>query len=73
MTEAQAKAVIELVAVMVETIRDAGSQGVPSGILYAAVMSMMTLEQYQQIIALMKQSGKVRESGHILYIAQRSV
>lgn len=49
---------------MGETIRELGR--VPSGHLYAAVMSKMSLQCYQQLIGVLKNAGLVREESHEL-------
>ena len=62
-----AHAVLEITMAIHDTIKAAGSNGVPSGHVYAVVMAVLTLDQYQRVISLLKQSGVVRESGHVLY------
>ena len=39
---------------------------VPSGHLYARLMGVLSLDQYQRIIAILKKSGCVREEYHEL-------
>lgn len=58
------QATIQTVAAIAEAIRDLGS--VPSGHLYAQVMGHMSIDQYSQIIVLLKKAGLVTESGHLL-------
>jgi hypothetical protein len=45
-------------------IRDLGS--VPSGHLYAQLMGILTLDQYNAIINTLKKAGMVSESGNLL-------
>jgi hypothetical protein len=45
-------------------IRDLGS--VPSGYLYAQLMGILTLDQYNAIIDALKSAKMVSESGHLL-------
>lgn len=61
---AQARAVIQVIRSIADTIRDLGQ--VPSGELYARLMGIMTLEQYERVIALLKSAGVVSESNHLL-------
>lgn len=59
----KAKAVA-VVAVLAETIRELGS--VPSGHLYAQVMSHMSLDTYNSAIGVLKSADLVKESNHLL-------
>ena len=64
MTQQQISAAIQSVAAIAEAIRQLGS--VPSGVLYAQVCGHMTIDQYNQIIALVKRAGLIAESNHVL-------
>jgi hypothetical protein len=55
---------IQLLAVIAETIRELGA--VPSGHLYANVMSYMSLDIYNLIISTLKKAGLVEEKAHLL-------
>lgn len=54
--------------VILATIREAGEQGAPSGIIYAAVMSHIPLETYQAMINDLLTLGKIRQSNNVLYL-----
>jgi phosphoribosylamine-glycine ligase len=61
----QVKALIQIVQAIADTIKEVGE--VPSGVLYAQLMGKMSLENYQYVIDILKQSGKVKESNsHLL-------
>jgi len=62
--QAQVNAVIQAVFAVRDAIKELGE--VPSGHLYAQLMGDMSLDTYNQIISLLKKSGKVTESGHLL-------
>lgn len=49
-----------------EIITGAGSQGIPSGHLYAMLMTYMDLQTYQTMIGLMVKAGGVILKGHVL-------
>ena len=49
-----------------EIITRAGSQGIPSGHLYAMLMGYMDLDTYQNVIALMVRAGGVTLQNHVL-------
>ncbi len=51
-------------------IHDCGPNGTPSGHLYAAVMSQLSLSEYQECIDCLKYIGLVKESGHVLTYAK---
>jgi hypothetical protein len=58
------KKAMQIVLVVAEAIKELGS--VPSGHLYAQLMSHMTLDTYTKIIGILKKGGMVTESGHLL-------
>jgi hypothetical protein len=64
------QALLQIVDAVAEAIRDLTAEspmkGVPSGHLYAMLMSMMNLQMYQTIVGLLKKAGLVKESGHFL-------
>ena len=44
-----------------------GPMGAPSGPMYAALMSYMTLDQYQTLMAGLVSAGKLKQVGHVYY------
>jgi len=60
----------ERVKPVLDAIQDivsaAGSQGIPSGHLYAMLMGYMDLQTYQSVIALMVRAGGVTLQNHVL-------
>ncbi len=57
------------IVVVEDAIKSLGS--VPSGHLYAHVMSHLSLDQYEKIIDILKQEKLIKESNHELsWIAQ---
>jgi hypothetical protein len=59
------KAALGILTAVADAIRELGE--VPSGHLYANLMSKLTLEQYEQIIGVLKSTGLVSESNaHLL-------
>jgi len=62
--QAQKNAMIQAVFAVRDAIKELGE--VPSGHLYAQLMGHMSLDTYNQIISLLKKSGKVTESGNLL-------
>jgi hypothetical protein len=61
---AQIKAALQITAAVAEAIRELGS--VPSGHLYAQLCGKLSLQQYESIIHLLKNTGLVSESFHEL-------
>jgi hypothetical protein len=62
--KAQIKATLEVALAVGRVIQSIGS--IPSGELYAMVMSRLTLDQYTAIIRWLKEGGMVRESNYLL-------
>jgi len=64
-TEQQITAGLARVRAIADCIRDIGA--VPSGHLYAQVMSRLTIGEYDKIIGILKNAGMVTESSsHML-------
>lgn len=63
-TKEQVNAYIQIVKAIAETIKELGS--VPSGHLYAMVMSKMDIHMYNNIITLLKKNGFITEEYHVL-------
>jgi hypothetical protein len=54
-----------------EAIGAAGSQGIPSGHLYAMVMGKTDLATYEAIIGSLKATGRIVERNHVLRVNRR--
>ena len=60
----QATAAIQITLAVGDAIKALGS--IPSGHLYARLMDRMSLETYEKIIGVLKNTGLVKESGNLL-------
>lgn len=59
-----------LAQVVVETVEEAGQQGVPTGPMYAAFMAYgVSLEMFEGLVDALVQAGRVLRRGHLLYPA----
>jgi hypothetical protein len=63
-TQDDVKAALGILRAVADTIRELGD--VPSGHLYAHLMSKLSREQYEQVIGVLKQAGLITESNHLL-------
>lgn len=64
-TREELSASLQVIKAVADTIREL--KEIPSGHLYAQLMtSGMTLNQYQQIISMLKRTGLVSESNNLL-------
>lgn len=63
-TKEQVKTTLETVKAIADTIRDL--HGVPSGTLYALCAQHMDLQTYNRIIAILKETGLVKEENFFL-------
>ena len=66
MTDKEAKIVVATATAIAEAIREAGPRGVPSGHLYAAVMSTVSLDAYRGAVAALIKAGLVKDEGYLL-------
>lgn len=62
-TRRKANAIIALL----ETIKELGDQGAPSGVMYAALMGHLTYDQYINVINNLRNMGCVRTSNNVVY------
>lgn len=51
----------------IEAVKVGGSQGVPAGHMYAAVMGQMSLNDFQTIMDVLVSRGFVRKTGDVYY------
>ena len=59
----------ELLSAIEESIGVAGSAGAPAGVLYSAFMSTgLSLELFNKLLDILVAQGKIRKSGHLLFI-----
>ena len=58
------KAGLNILFAISDAIKEAGA--IPSGHLYAAVCGKIDASGYERIIQILKNSGVVREQGHVL-------
>jgi hypothetical protein len=64
-TNTEVKAALGILQAVAEAIRELGE--VPSGHLYANLMSKLSLAQFEQVLGFLKGAGLVRESNaHLL-------
>lgn len=66
--EKQNQAIRAIADAIVESVKEAGELGAPSGIVYAALMTYgMNLDTYHQFIGVLVKLGKLRQQGDLLY------
>jgi len=65
--KSQQRSALAAVVAVTEAIREAGSQGIPAGTLYACLMSKgCTLEAYERLERIILNTGLVHKSGDLL-------
>lgn len=55
---------LNTIRAVADTIRELKT--VPNGVLYAQLMGVMDLAQYDKIIGILKRTGLVKETNHLL-------
>lgn len=62
----QLNAIRRMAEAILEAITAAGEYGIPSGHLYAALMSKMNLDTYNKFIDALTRTGKITNQGFLL-------
>jgi hypothetical protein len=62
--KAEMAAALSAVVAIGHSIREAGAEGAPAGVLYAACLHVMSLAQFDQILGWLVQGGMVERKGH---------
>ena len=63
MTATAGNAVVQVIKAVVDTVKESGPMGAPCGVIYSALMAQgCTLNQYQQIEAMIIRAGLVKKS-----------
>ncbi len=67
------EAIRAIAAIVVETVNEAGPQGIPSGHMYAALATTgMNLDNYQALIHTLAHNGQIQVFGNVLKAPARA-
>lgn len=58
-------------SVILETVADMGAEGAPSGVMYAAMQSRVSLQEYQSVLGIALQGGLVEQTAHLVTITEK--
>lgn len=64
------RAILQIGDALIEAI-ESFPQGIPSGHLYAHVMGLMSLQDYEAVIGILVKANRVRRKGHLLEAVRR--
>jgi len=68
----QERALLQVVLAVREAVAAAGALGCPAGTVYAALMAQgCTIQQYEQIEALMLRTGAITKKGDLLFVTTK--
>lgn len=59
-----------MLEIFLEIVQSAGEAGSPAGPMYAAVMGVMRLEQFEAVMSALVKLGCLRKSGHVYYFVK---
>jgi hypothetical protein len=68
MTEQQINALRAVAGIFVDTVKAAGPTGAPAGVMYAACLGKLSLDQFEQIMSALVATGKLVKRGQV-YLA----
>lgn len=57
----------QLVYALAATVHETGEHGCPAGVLYAALQGKLSIDQFKELVRVMKEAKLIRESNHIFY------
>lgn len=57
---------LAITEIILDAITEAGTRGIPSGHLYAALMGHMNIDTYNVIIEALINTGKIKQSNYLL-------
>lgn len=57
---------LAITEIILDAITEAGTHGIPSGHLYAALMGHMNIDTYNTIIDALINTGKIKQSNYLL-------
>jgi hypothetical protein len=60
--------VLSIANALYDTVRDS-PDGAPAGPMYAAVMGIISLNQFESIMGALVRDGYIRKSGHVYFPA----
>ena len=67
LTETQLRQGAQLARIFIDAVAEAGPQGAPGGVMYAAVMGSMSLSQFETLMATMVEVGLLRRRGELYF------
>lgn len=69
-TDIQYRAAAIVVKTILETIEETGEQGAPLGVMYAALMGIVSYDSFMSAIHGLVQAGLIRVSNHCAYVVK---
>ena len=63
MNATQKQAIFALFSAITESVKVAGDLGAPGGVLYAALMGKLTLDQFEKVMGALVQAGNLKKRG----------
>jgi hypothetical protein len=67
MTDTQNRAAAIVVRAIVETIEETGQNGAPLGVMYAALMGVISYNSFMAVIDALVKNRVIRVSNHVAY------
>lgn len=63
----QAAAIRAVCQIFIDAVKEAGTLGAPGGVLYSAVVDKLSLQQFESIMSVLVQTGKLRKKGDLYF------
>lgn len=67
-TKEQVQAYVQAMKALADAIRDSGPMGIGAGVLYSAVMGVMSLDAFERSIGLLTSAGLVKRERSSLLV-----
>ena len=66
-TEAQKTALMLAMQTLIDAVKEGGEMGAPGGVMYAALLGKLTLNQFNSAMSALVRQGYLRQDGNLYF------
>lgn len=72
-TDAEKKQIVLACQAIIDAVKAGGDLGAPGGVLYAALLDQLTLEQFESLMRGIVGAGCLRKSGELYFFVKNLI